>query len=251
MPPILWTLNQVTLRGRQRPRLDAVSCEIHSGITAVAGDSGAGKSSLLNLLVGFERPDTGTFTGHFTSAENQLPVFWIPPGNGLWSHLPVRRHLEIVQPAAPSQPAMIDQLLQDFDLRPLEGALPDDLSQGEQARLAMTRALASRAAVLVLDEPLVHTSLLRQPAYWRATTTFCTQHSISLVIASHDLETLGREADHILILDAGRLAYSGPPESPPRPLANTIAADMLRRICHPREQLTNFEPAFKQNTGLG
>ncbi len=251
MSPILWTLNGVTLRGRQRPRLNAVSCEIRSGITAVVGDSGAGKSSLLNLLVGFERPDAGEVTCHFVPAAGQLAVFWIPPGNGLWSHLSVRQHLEIVQPTGSNRPESIGQLLDQFDLRSLERALPDDLSQGEQARLAMTRALASRAAVLVLDEPLVHTSLLRQPAYWRAVRDYCTQHTTSLILASHDLETIAREADQLLIFDAGHLAYSGPPELSPQPVADAAVAEMLDRICRTRTQLAKSEHLFKQNTSLG
>ena len=50
----LWKLDQVTLAGTNRPRLEGVSLEIEPGITAVVGYSGAGKTSLLNLLVGFE-----------------------------------------------------------------------------------------------------------------------------------------------------------------------------------------------------
>lgn len=210
MPPTLWTLDKVTLKGRQRPRLDAVSAEIRAGTTAVIGPSGAGKSSLLNLLVGFERPDAGEVVCRYVPAAGQLSVFWLPPGNGLWPHLSVRQHLEIVQPGSATSAALIDQLLNQFDLQHLAKARPDDLSQGERARLAMIRALASRAAVLVLDEPLIHTSLVQQPAYWQATRAFCSQHAISLVIASHDLATVRREADQVLALDEGKLVHCGP-----------------------------------------
>jgi ABC-type multidrug transport system ATPase subunit len=195
-----------------------LDCEIRAGVTAIVGDSGAGKSTLLNLLVEFERPDSGEIRCHIGPAAGQLKVFWIPPGNGLWSHLSVRQHLEIVQPSVANSPDLIDQLLGQFNLQGLARALPDDLSQGEQARLAMTRALASRAAVLVLDEPLVHTSLLRQPAYWRVVREHCAQHSTSLVLASHDLETISREAGQVIALDRGQLVYSGPLEAMESPL---------------------------------
>ena len=208
---LLWTLRNVTLNGRHRPRLQSVSTEIRSGVTAVVGDSGAGKSSLLNLLVGFERPDAGELECHYTPNAGQLAVYWLPPGDGLWGHLTVREHLEVVRPGPgpKTTSSMIDQLLQEFDLEPLQRARPDDLSQGERARLAMTRALASQAAVLVLDEPLIHTSLLRQPAYWAATRKFCAQLAISLVFASHDWETVAREADNLIQLDSGVVKYSG------------------------------------------
>ena len=55
----LWSLDAVSLPGRRMPRLDRVTVEIARGVTAVLGQSGAGKTSLLNVLVGFERPQSG------------------------------------------------------------------------------------------------------------------------------------------------------------------------------------------------
>lgn len=236
MPAPLWTLKNVTLRGTQRPRLADISCEIFPGVTAVAGDSGAGKSSLLNLLVGFERPDQGDIDCHYAVAQGQLGVYWLPPGDGLWSHLSVQQHLEIVRTPTAETSAMIDQLLTRFDLQTLRRARPDDLSQGERARLAMARALASQAQVLVLDEPLVHTSILRQPTYWQIVRELAAQQQTSLVLASHDLELIAREADRLLILDAGQLAYSGPLKSPASVVQFRGGDEVLQRILNYRRQ---------------
>lgn len=249
MTQLLWTLKQVTLQGRQRPRLRDVSADIPAGVTAVVGDSGAGKSSLLNLLVGFEQPDAGEINCHCTPAAGQLSVYWLPPGDGLWSHLSVRQHLEVVQPATDGASAIIDQLLSQFELDSLQRARPDDLSQGERARLAIARALASRAMVLVLDEPLVHTSILRQPSYWALVREICSRNGTSLVIASHDLEVISREADQLLILDAGQLVYSGPLKRPSGPIPIPVGSEMLDRILSYREQEPKTERLFKQNTG--
>jgi ABC-type multidrug transport system ATPase subunit len=249
--PTLWSLKNVTLNGRQRPRLKSISTEILAGVTAVIGDSGAGKSSLLNLLVGFERPDAGEVVCRYTQAAGQLPVYWLPPGDGLWSHLTVRQHLEVTHPATADCGVFLDKLLSQFDLDDLQRTRPDDLSQGERARLTMARALASRAAVLVLDEPLVHTSMLRQPLYWEVVRDHCSQYAISLVMASHNLETVAHEADHVLILDSGNLAYSGPPTGQPLPVFNLVAAEMLERISQTRRQEPKTERLFKQNPGLG
>ena len=73
----LWTLRDVSLRGRSAPRLDGVSLTLPAGRVALAGVSGSGKSSLLSLLAGFERPDSGDVTRH-QSGNSQLPVFWSP-----------------------------------------------------------------------------------------------------------------------------------------------------------------------------
>ena len=85
MPEI--TFQDVSLRGRGRPRLEGLSFALGSGVTAVMGASGAGKTSLLNLLVGFERADGG---------EIQAPdsVAWVPSGLGLWPSYTVSEHLE-------------------------------------------------------------------------------------------------------------------------------------------------------------
>ncbi len=93
----LWTLEAVTLAGHARPRLQDVSLQIPRGVTAILGASGAGKTSLLNLLVGFEQPTTGRV--HAPAArDDALPVFWGPPDLGLWPHLTVARHLQAVLP---------------------------------------------------------------------------------------------------------------------------------------------------------
>lgn len=56
----MFALDHITLNGSQRPRLDDVSVTISTGRTAIVGYSGAGKTSLLNVLAGFETPDAGT-----------------------------------------------------------------------------------------------------------------------------------------------------------------------------------------------
>src|SRR5260221_11020560 len=134
----LWRLVDVTVPGRRGPRLDHVSLEIPAGVTAVLGPSGAGKTTLLNLLVGFEKSYTGTITrigfdvlapgespggnvdaspphdswGAKTAERDQserLPLFWVPPGHGLWRQGTVRNHLASIMPSPNA--AAVEQLL--------------------------------------------------------------------------------------------------------------------------------------------
>jgi len=225
-----WTLNQVTLLGSGRNRLQSVSLEIGGGVTMIVGESGAGKSSLLGLLVGLDRPDSGEFSCHLRQIPGRIPCYWVPPGDGLWSPLTVREHLEIVSPPRQGSPARTNHLLTAFDLKELGQARPDDLSQGERARLAMARALASEAQVLVLDEPLVHTSVTRNQEYWRFVRETCETQQISLVIATHDLSVVRREANRIVILDQGRVVYSGDSRQDHAATLQGIAAEMLAQI---------------------
>ena len=87
MNNVLWKLDRVILNGTPEPRLEDLSLEISRGITAVVGHSGAGKTSLLNLLVGFEQPDRGSVLSELPAESGRLPLFWVPQNDGLWPHL--------------------------------------------------------------------------------------------------------------------------------------------------------------------
>jgi ABC-type multidrug transport system ATPase subunit len=227
---VLWTLTQVILRGSARHRLDSVSLDFQAGVTAIVGESGAGKSSLLGLLVGLDRPDSGTVTCHIKPAGNRLPVYWLPPGNGLWSPLTVREHLEIVAPAPTTSDRRIDRLLLVFDLMERTESRPDDLSQGERARLALARALASDALVLVLDEPLVHTSYIKNESYWQIVRDICRERQMSLIFTTHDLSAVRKEADRIVILNQGRIVFTGDVQDAKLDPPDEIARQFLKRI---------------------
>src|SRR5678810_1068759 len=83
----LWTLSHICLGSS---RLDGISLTIIEGVTAVVGWSGAGKTSLLNVLVGFEKPDRGIL-------DSPKSLYWSPQNHGLWPHCTVREHLELVR----------------------------------------------------------------------------------------------------------------------------------------------------------
>jgi ABC-type multidrug transport system ATPase subunit/DNA-binding beta-propeller fold protein YncE len=227
----LWTLRGVWLGGENRPRLDGVSLEIGSGVTAVLGQSGAGKTSLLNLLVGFEKPDAGEIISHSPipplSHSFSLPLFWVPQDEGLWHHLTVREHLEAVSgsgkgaetfnnqlstanaPRSALHAPTVLELLKQFDLTERAEARPDDLSQGERARLSVARALAANAAVLVMDEPLVHVDSTRVGKYWAAIREHVERTGASLIFSTHSPQAVMGEAQRVICLRDGKVLYAG------------------------------------------
>lgn len=218
-PVAICRLHGVSLAGRARPRLDRVTVEIPAGFTAVLGWSGAGKTSLLNVVSSFEKPDSGTC--QVASAERgRLPVFWVPPDDGLWPHLSVGQHLEyVVGKSGSNAREVVDPLLAAFDLQELRNAPPGGLSQGERARLSVCRALASRASLLVMDEPLVHLDPGRVGRYRDALSEWCRSQNSSLLFSTHSPEMALTVADHAVCLSEGRLSFAGPLrtlyESPP------------------------------------
>jgi ABC-type multidrug transport system ATPase subunit len=206
----VWKLDRVTLGGRPRPRLVDVSLEIGTGITAILGHSGAGKTSLLNLLVGFEKPERGKIVAGPDRPGDRLPLFWVPPDEGLWPHLTVEQHLRAVAPERPAGEAGIAKLLAAFNLSDKTGIIPDLLSQGERSRLALARALASDAGVLVLDEPLVHVDPAGARNYWESLRQFFRQSArTAVVFSTHSPEIVLREAQQVVCLSEGRVVYAG------------------------------------------
>lgn len=211
----LWDLRDVTLQGRSRPRLNAVSLELPAGATAVLGYSGAGKTSLLNVLTEFERPDSGScrFLIDSTSdpqsrAPRRLPLFWVPQDHGLWPHLNVTEHLKLVAPTTEAARGA-EALLQAFDLDEVAAAHPDQLSLGERARVSVARALISDAHVLVMDEPLAHVDPPRAGTYWKFLDDWCREHQTSLVFSTHQPEPVLRVARHVVCLEGGLCIYKG------------------------------------------
>ncbi len=206
----LWSLDAVSLTGRRVPRLDRVTVEIARGVTAVLGQSGAGKTSLLNVLVGFERPQSGRVEFRAAAGDERLGVYWSPSSQGLWPHLTVREHLLAgARGEGRGASEKAEELLLRFDLKALADARPGSLSLGERSRLSVARAVASRASVLVMDEPLAHVDEARVGSYWKVIREECAANGMSLVFATHSPEVALREAGQVLCLADGKLSYSG------------------------------------------
>ena len=217
----LFRLKELTLAGSGAPRLNSVTLQIPCGATAVVGLSGAGKTSLLNVMAGFETGFSGELrSGIPTGLAHRLPLFWVPQSGGLWPHLTAEQHLDVVddkvvhgQKSGPESGRFSkksDEFLPLFDLTHRRQALPAELSQGERSRLALARALATRATVLLLDEPLSHVDPVRKPAYWNIVRRIVAEENISMVFTSHEPETVLRHAEHVICLHDGSVVFDGP-----------------------------------------
>ncbi|WP_198000583.1 ATP-binding cassette domain-containing protein [Gimesia fumaroli] len=192
-------------------RLAEVDLVIPQGVTAIMGYSGAGKTSLLNLLVNYESPDKGTITRTQACSPpgSGLELFWVPHNLGLWPQYTVQGHLKLVYPDVESEQDAVEELLTAFGLSPVRDQYPGQISQGEASRLAVARALASKAGILVMDEPLIHVDQTHWPFYWKTICDFCQKNNTSLVFSTHQPDLVLREAEHVICLDQGQVIYSG------------------------------------------
>ena len=203
----LWSLEGVAIHARTAVRLQDLTLHIGRGITAILGPSGAGKTSLCNLLVGFEKPHCGRLIWRPPgSGSAPLPLYW-SAADGLWPHLDALGHLTAVAPAKPRRP--LPELLARFALGQRAQARPGELSAGERERLGVARALASEALVLVLDEPFAHVDASAATRCWTALMDDVRAHGTSLIYSTHSADRVVGLAGNVVCLHEGRLLEHG------------------------------------------
>lgn len=178
----------------------------------LTGESGTGKTSLLNILAGFTRPDSGRvfLNGH---EPGQEPVLWLSQSPwllaGSW-----RDNLHWLSPDA-TDPAML-AALDKADLGSLIRQTPDGLdapigefgyrlSGGQAQRLAVARAFLSSANILLLDEPTAALDPYSARIVLSQIRTLVKEHGRTVIMASHDTQTL-TAADRVVYLTGDRNA---------------------------------------------
>ncbi|WP_421569568.1 amino acid ABC transporter permease/ATP-binding protein [Stenotrophomonas sp. PD6] len=215
--------------------LDDVRLELKAGsVTVLVGPSGAGKSTLLRLINHLERADGGFITvggqlvGYRRDGDTlyELPeaeirrrraeVGMVFQAFNLFPHLTVLENI-IEAPMAVRGVARAQAEQQAHDLLDRVGltekanAYPRQLSGGQQQRVAIARALALQPKVLLFDEP---TSALDPELVAEVLGVIeeLSQSGTTLVIVTHELGFARRVADHVVMMDQGRVIEQGPPE---------------------------------------
>ena len=183
---------------------------------AIVGDSGVGKSTLLNCLAGLDTWDTGSIT-HGTTDLSQLDdtarALWRRAQVGfVFQAFHVLPHLDVAQNVAlplmllgQSDAARVQHMLAAVGLEGLGARLPQQLSGGQLQRVAIARALVHRPALLLADEPtgnLDPTTATRVMDLLLAQTR---EHGASLVLVTHS-DAAAARADRVLRLTASGIA---------------------------------------------
>jgi molybdate transport system ATP-binding protein len=193
-----------------------------SGVTALFGPSGAGKSILLSALAGLNRIDRGRISLGRRVLDDVAARIRVPPhlrGVGLvfqdarlLPHLSVRGNLAYALRRAPSGPSNLT--LADaaayFDIGALLDRPTRNLSGGEKSRVALARALLSRPDLLLLDEPFAALDGTRRRAFLDVLRQMHKSFALPMLAVTHQIDDVALLADHLIALDAGRIAAAGP-----------------------------------------
>src|ERR1700686_3295155 len=192
-----------------------------SGVTAVFGPPGAGKTTLVNMISGLVAPHRARIpideTVLFDSAKgiNLAPhrrrIGYIFQEGRLFPHLSVAHNLDYGRrmcglPPDGAQTARIVSLL---DIGNLLERRPGKLSGGERQRIAIGRALLMRPRLLLLDEPLASLDVARKREILPYLERLRDEVGVPMVYVSHQADELRRIASSVVRLDAGRVAAAG------------------------------------------
>lgn len=215
----------MTIEGRFRRRLGAFLLDAGftvpgRGVTGIQGPSGAGKTSLLRAVAGIDRvPGARLRVGDIIWQDETV---FMPPHRrevgfvfqeaSLFSHLDVAGNLYYAarRGGRGDGTGHRDEAVELLDLGPLLKRDTHTLSGGERRRVAIARALAAAPQLLLLDEPLAGLDRARRQALMPYLDALHRDLDIPVMLVSHDPADLDRLADHLLVMEAGRVVASGP-----------------------------------------
>jgi iron(III) transport system ATP-binding protein len=204
--------------------LDDVSFMVEPGeIVALLGESGCGKTTLLRLAAGVERPSEGcvllegqdvSSPGRFVEPD-QRGIGLVFQDYALFPHLTVRENVRfgLRDGNAASADATATRALARVGLADLAEAYPHMLSGGEQQRVALARAVAPRPGVLLMDEPFSNLDRRLRDVVRDETAALLQETGATSIIVTHDPEDAMRIADRIVLMRAGRVEQIGTGET--------------------------------------
>lgn len=222
--PMALGFRNVTQRFGAVTALDDVTLAIEPGeIVALLGQSGCGKTTLLRLAAGVERPSEGcvVLEGQDVSSPSrfvepdQRGIGLVFQDYALFPHLSVRENVRFglrgMSPADADATAM--RAIARVGLADLADSYPHMLSGGEQQRIALARAVAPRPGVLLMDEPFSNLDRRLRDVVRDETAALLQETGATSIIVTHDPEDAMRIADRIVLMRSGRIEQIGTGEA--------------------------------------
>ena len=236
MPPAALEVTDLTKRYGATVALDGTTFDAPAAaITAVLGRNGAGKTTTIDICAGLRQPDAGTVRvlgldprHDLAALRARVGVMPQTGGSGAAGVYPSVRPREVLRLftsfyATPHDP---DALLDRLELTSVAGTPWRRLSGGEQQRLSLALALAGRPELVFLDEPTAALDVAGRQAVWSMLEDL-RDNGTSIVVTTHALDEAQRHAEHVVVIDHGRVLATGRP------------TDLL--AAHPQERRLTFD----------
>ena len=196
--------------------VDHTSLQIERGkFTAIVGRSGSGKSTLLHLIGGLDRPDSGKVwidgTDIYSRKDDKLAQFRrkkigfifqdfnLIPSLNVWENIVLPLGLDNRK----VKPREVEDILKKIGLQDKKDAMPSALSGGQKQRTAIARALVTRPAIILADEPTGNLDSQTELEVMSLLKSCVSDFGQTLIMITHD-ETIAQMADEMIIIEDGK-----------------------------------------------
>ncbi|RJG14153.1 molybdenum ABC transporter ATP-binding protein [Pseudomonas cavernicola] len=192
------------------------------GVTALFGYSGSGKTTCLRCVAGLERAAEGYLRVNGELWQDSSKRHFLPPHKralgyvfqeaSLFEHLSVLRNLEygLKRIAANERRVALEHAVDLLGIEHLLDRMPARLSGGERQRVGIARALLTSPKLLLMDEPLAALDLKRKGEILPYLERLHDELDIPILYVSHSPDEVARLADHLVLMDEGKVLASGP-----------------------------------------
>ncbi|MGA2966637.1 MAG: ABC transporter ATP-binding protein [Terriglobales bacterium] len=205
--------------------LNGISLSVTRGETlAVLGRSGTGKSVLLRIIVGLEKPDSGSVCIHGQDiagmaldqlGEIRKKIGFLFQQGALYDSLtveqnvafPLRHHKKTMSKSA--QDERVRALLAEVDMEGHCDKMPSDISGGMQKRVGLARALVLGPDILLLDEPTAGLDPISASEIDELVLKLQAEHHMASIVVTHDLHSAKAIADRLALLNEGNVEIEG------------------------------------------
>lgn len=232
------SVSGVTRRFAKTPAIANLSLDVWRGeIFALVGPDGAGKTTLIRLICGALKADSGSIivdgvdVAHETAVV-QSSVGYMPQRFSLYPDLTVRENLrfygDLYSMASADFSAHAEQLLDDFALSPFAARRADELSGGMKQKLALACALIHKPATMLLDEPTAGVDPVSRRAFWRI--LYGINRSGTTIFVSTPYMDEAERAARVAFISHGSILTCGTPAE----LKSALQGEVVEVLCAQR-----------------
>ena len=233
-------LEHVTKSFGRYKALDDVSIVVEEGeFLTVIGRSGCGKTTMLRMINGLQKPDSGKVyaagedVGEADLIRLRRKIGYVIQNKGLFPHMTVEKNI-IYVPVISGQKDKRQNRKRAEELIGLVGLeremldrYPEELSGGQQQRVGIARALASRPKLLLMDEPFGALDEITKRAMQNELLALQKKLGMTVVFITHDIREAMKLGDRVLVMEQGKIAQCDTPENVKKNPADEFVKELI------------------------
>lgn len=233
-------LEHVTKSFGRYKALDDVSIVVEEGeFLTVIGRSGCGKTTMLRMINGLQKPDSGKVyaagedVGEADLIRLRRKIGYVIQNKGLFPHMTVEKNIIYVPVISGQKDKRQNRKLAEelIGLVGLECEMldryPEELSGGQQQRVGIARALASRPKLLLMDEPFWALDEITKRAMQNELLALQKKLGMTVVFITHDIREAMKLGDRVLVMEQGKIAQCDTPENVKKNPADEFVKELI------------------------